>query len=208
MKMHITFDNTDRDKAILTASSLEPYTDVFEIGSLLLYKYGEEVVKLFKEKFPNKILVVDAKIIDNGKELAALFADAGSDWITVMAGASSSIIRNACAVAHEKGKKVLLDLLDSNSVGQSALEAQSLGVDALLIHRPTSKDQELFFLDIWEMIKGNTQLPIYVSSNGGPDVIRDLITLNPAGIIFGKNITHADNPVSEAQSYYQIISAE
>ena len=206
MKMQIAFDTTDLDQALLVATDLEPYADLFEIGSLLLYKHGEYAIKAFKEKFPHKTLVVDSKIIDHGKESAALLAEAGADWVTVMAGTAPTIIRNVCTVAHEKNKKVMLDLLDSSSLGQSALEAQSLGVNALIIHRTSNPDEEFFFLDRWDMVKGNTQLPIFIACHSTHDVLRDLLTLNPYGIILGRAILQAESPLEEAQLFYNLIS--
>ena len=206
MKMQIAFDTTDLDKALLLAADIEPYADMFEIGSLLLYKYGEHAIKVFKEKFPHKTLVVDSKIIDHGKESAALLVEAGADWITVMAGTAPTIIRNVCMTAGEKNKKVMLDLLDSPSIGQSALEAQSLGVHALIIHRTSHADEQFFFLDKWDMVRGNTQLPVFIACHSTHDVLRDLLTLNPAGIIIGRAILQAESPLEEAQLFYNLIS--
>jgi 3-hexulose-6-phosphate synthase len=206
MKMQIAFDMTDLDKAISIASEVSDFADILEVGSLLLYKYGETAVREFKEAFPQKTIFVDSKIVDHGKETATLLAYSGADYMTVMSGTVPTIIRNVSSAAHEQGKKVALDLLNAYSFGQSALDAKSLGIDALIIHRPSSPDEEFLFLDRWEMVKSNTELPIYISSHISKDNIKDVINFNPAGIIIGKAITQATNPKEEANFFYEIIS--
>ncbi|QQR62863.1 orotidine 5'-phosphate decarboxylase [bacterium] len=54
MKMQISFDLTDLEKAIELAKNVESHADIFEIGTLLVYKYGIEAVKLFRETCPAK----------------------------------------------------------------------------------------------------------------------------------------------------------
>ena len=149
MKLQIAFDCTDLDQAITIAKEVAQHADILEIGSVLIYKYGEQAIKRFRDEFPQKTLLADAKIADRGKEAVTIFAQAGADWITVMAGTGKNVIHIACTQAHSLGKKIILDLLDSSSLGQSALEAQSLGVDALLFHKPSDEEDQLSFLDRW-----------------------------------------------------------
>ncbi len=204
MKMHIAFDMPDLERALSLAHSLTEYADAFEIGLLLVYKYGELAIKEFKKNFPQKTLIVDSKIIDHGKETALLFAEAGADWITVMAGTPAAIIRAVCSTAHEKGKKVMLDLLDVGSLGQAALEAQSLGVDALLLHMAPQANEEIF-LDTWEIVRGNTQLPIFIASYVTRETLPGIIALNPTGLIVGRAIAQAAEPILEAEHFYTLI---
>ncbi|MFA6066109.1 MAG: orotidine 5'-phosphate decarboxylase / HUMPS family protein [Candidatus Babeliaceae bacterium] len=205
MKLQIAFDLLELDKALLIAHEIEDYTDILEVGSLLIYKYGDTAVKQFRQSFPNKIILADAKIADRGKEVVTIFAQAGADWVTVMAGTGRNVIHTACATAHDLGKKVMLDLLDTSSLGQSALEAKSLGVDALLFHKPSDDDAQLTFLDRWDMVRENTQLPIFISAPITRENIHELIAINPTGIIISKAITNADNPQEEARYFHKLI---
>jgi 3-hexulose-6-phosphate synthase len=125
--------------------------------------------------------------------------------ITVLAGTRHTVIHSACNSAHERGKKVMLDLIDASSLGQSALEAKSFGVDALLLTMPTQDSSQLTFLETWDMVKGNTPLPIYISGNISRDMLPMLIDLNPAAIVIGKEITSATNPAAEAEKFYKLI---
>ncbi|MBI2774717.1 orotidine 5'-phosphate decarboxylase [Candidatus Dependentiae bacterium] len=207
MKLQIAFDMTDLEKAVSIATAVAPYASILEIGSLLLLKHGVKAVETFREVFPDKILLADAKIVDRGKHAVTLLAQAGADWITVMAGTTKDVIHSASTTAHEFNKSVMLDLLDSCSLGQSALEAKSIGVNALLFHRPYEQREEAFALaDKWEMVRGNTNLPIFISGRITKDSIDKIKAINPDGLIIGKPITDAASPEDEAKFFFDAFN--
>lgn len=205
MKLQVAFDITDIKKAIKVAQEVVDYVDIFEVGTLLIYKYGLDAITQFKEALPEKTLLADSKIVDRGKDAATLFGQANIDWITVMAGTSKEVIHSVTSAAHSLNKKVMLDLLDSSSLGQSAMEAKNLGIDALLFHQPYDTSESLVFLDHWDMVKGNSGVPVFVSAKINRENIEDIIKIKPDGIIIGSAITHAENPKEEAEFYYKKI---
>lgn len=205
MKLQIAFDLTNLEQALEICSTIEHQADIIEVGSLLIYKYGEEAVKKFKEKFSNKIILADAKIADQGKEAIRLFAAAGADWITVLSGAGKDLIHACSTTAHEAGKKVMLDLIDATSLGQAALEAKSLGADALLFHTHSKEDEQLLFADRWEMVKGNTQLPIFITTNITRENMNEILSINASGVVIGKAIVGAANPQEEANYFSNLL---
>lgn len=206
MKLQIAFDMTDLDKALGIAKDIAEYADILEIGTLLIYKHGTTAIEKFRETFPKKHILADSKIVDRGKEAAQLFSQAGADWITVMAGTGKDVIHAVCTTAHANNTKVMLDLIDASTLGQSALEAKNLGIDALLFHQPYDEKESLTFLDKWDMIKGNTNLPIFVSAKFTPETLPQIIAINPAGIVLGRTITDADNPAEEIVLFHDQIS--
>jgi 3-hexulose-6-phosphate synthase len=206
MKLQISFDLIDLDKAITIGSEVAQYADIIEVGTILIYHHGTLAVRRFKEAFPDKKILVDTKIVDRGKEVAELFADAGADWITVMAGTSPHVIHATTTAAHAANVKVMLDLIDSASVGQSALEAKNLGVDALLFHQPYSEIESLVFLDKWDMIKGNSNLPIFISAKINRDNVDKIVAVRPDVIIVGLSITDAQDSAQEAQYFADLVN--
>ncbi len=205
MKLQIAFDLLDLNKALDLASEVQEYADVLEVGTLLIFRHGELAVRLFKEKFPQKIILADTKIVDRGKEATQLFAHAGADWITVMAGTSRNIIHAVTQAAHELGKRVMLDLLDASSLGQSALEAKSLGADALLFHRPYTEGGQVTLTESWDMVKGNTQLPVFIAAPLTRESVSEVLAINPTGIILSSVITQSDNPAEEARYFHAAL---
>lgn len=205
-KLHISFNMVNLEEALSIADKVEKYGDAFEIGSLLIAQYGLDAVKKFRAKFPEKTLFCKSNIVEYEKETVALACQAGSDWITVLAGASRNTIHNACLSAHDKGKKVILDLIDTDasSCGQIALEAKSLGAQALLFR--TITDTPLLFLDNWDMVSGNTKLPIFISAPVTLQTVHEFTKINAAGIVVGSAITHAENPAEAAKKFAEILS--
>lgn len=206
MKLQISFDTTDLGHTIEIAKSVSDFTDILEVGIVLIQTYGRKAIEEFRAAFPQKTLLVDTKIVDRGKQIVEELSPLGVDWITVMAGTRKSVIHTTCQQAEKQGIKVMLDLLDSASLGQSALEAKNLGADALVYHQPHDEEESLLFLDKWDMIKGNTTLPIFVSGKIKRDTIADIMKVNPDGIIIGKSITEAESPAKEAEFFYNLIS--
>jgi 3-hexulose-6-phosphate synthase len=204
MKLQVSFDSMDLDQAIKVASKVEDYADILEIGTLLIYKYGIVALEKFRKRFPDKELLADLKIIDKGTESVNLAAQA--NWISVMSGTSKKAILNASKAAQKNSQKIVLDLIDSPAVGQSALEAESLGVDALLLHGSFDAEDPLEFLENWDMIQGNTKLPIFVSSIITKENIDTIINLHPHGLVIGKAITEAEDPKAEAKMFHELIN--
>lgn len=206
MKLQVSFDSMDLDQAIKVASKVQDYADILEIGTLLIYKYGIVAVEKFNKHFPDKELLADLKVTDRGAESVNLAAKAKANWVSVMSGTSKKAIYNACKAASSNGQKVMLDLIDSPSVGQSALEAESLGVDALLFHGSFDAEDPLEFLENWDMVKGNTSLPIFISSIITKENIDTVINLQPSGLVIGKAITDAADPKAEAKMFRELIN--
>ena len=209
MKLQVSFDMTDIDKALDIAKQVEPYVDIFEIGSLLIDAHGAEVVQQFRTAFPDKTLLADTKIVDRGNKTAKMFYDAGADWVTVMAGTSDEVIASVCQAGDTAGnKKVMLDLIDSDSYAQSALDAQNLGVDAIMYHmaHDSLENQTDFFIDTWELVRENTKLPIFIAPRSNLDDLEEtIIQRRPAGLIIGSAICKADDPAKVAEHFAQLI---
>ncbi len=205
MKLQLSFETPDLNKALDIAEQTQEFADVFEIGSLLLAHHGIEAVKQFRAHFPEMTLLADIKVVDRPKAFVEACIKAGANWITVLSGTSKSVIHRACSTAHDNNAKIMLDLIDASSLGQSALEAKSLGVNALLFHKPIDQANELAFLDDWDMVAGNTELPVYVSARITRQTIQDVFRVSPSGIVLSDAILEADNPREEAAFFSHII---
>ncbi|NBQ17119.1 hypothetical protein EBU24_02270 [bacterium] len=202
MKFQISFDLIDVEKQIEIAKKIINYADIFEVGTLPIFKHGIHAIERFKQEFPKKTILADTKVVDRGRDVASIFSQAGADWISVMGGTSQNVIHGACAKAHDLGKKVILDLIDSNSPGQTALEANSLGADALLFHQAHDETGGLSILEHWEMVRGNTNLPIFVSAKITRETLDQILHLKPDGIIVGRAITEHEDPETEAKFFF------
>jgi len=206
MKLQIAFDLLDLDKCLDIAKTVEKYADSFKIRSSLLLKYGIHVIEQFKSTFPDKELFVETQIVSHEYDIVPMCIDAGADWVSVMAGTSKRIIHSASALANKKSKSVVLDLLDANSIGQTAMDANKLGVDVLLYHNIYDEIEKTHFaMEQWDSLRGNANLPIYITSNIDRENIDFIIDLKPDVIEIGKTITQTSNPAEEAEFYFNKI---
>ena len=205
MKLQLSFEMSDLTRALEIAEQTQTFADVFEIGSLLLAHHGITAVEQFHQAFPDKTLLADIKVVDRPKAFIDAYTKAGANWVTVLAGTTKSVIHRACTIAHDNNAKIMLDLIDASSLGQAALEAKSLGVNALLFHKPIDHDNELAFLDDWDMVQGNTELPVFVSARITRQTIQDVFQVSPSGVVISDAVTNADDPREEAAFFSNII---
>jgi len=204
MKLQISFDMHDLERSIKIAQSVEPFVDILEVGTILIHKYGVKAVERFTETFPDKNILADTKIVDRGQDIVSIYGKTGIKWLTVMAGTNKNVIHRVCTEAQKYGIDVMLDIVDAEAPGQSALDAQSLGVDAILFHQAFDERESLVFLDNLEMVKGNTALPVFISAKIDRHNVHKIIEMKPYGIIVGKSVTDADDPIEEAKFYYNL----
>lgn len=203
MKLQISFDTHNLEQALEIAGQVADFADILEVGTLLIYAHGIHAIDEFKKKFPRKLIMADSKIVDRGKDAVSVLGQAGADWITVMAGTSKHVIHSACTTATGMNKKIMLDLVDATSIAQSAMEAKNLGAHAILFHQPAD-EKDAIMLDKWELIKGNSSVPIFISAKIKRETIDEIMALKPDGIVIGRSITAAENPAQEAKFYYEL----
>jgi 3-keto-L-gulonate-6-phosphate decarboxylase len=207
MKLQIAFDHENLEKAIDVAHKVHMYADIIEIGTPLLYHYGIRAIETFRKEFKDSVLLIDSKINDRASIIVPMLINAGADWITLMAGINNATIASTAELTHKLKKFCMLDLLDSASLAQSALTAESLGIDALMYHMlhddQTEKSDE--FINQWETVSNNTKLPIFIAPRRKLKNLMPLIhQRHPAGLIIGSAITDAEDPVAAAQQYHKI----
>lgn len=208
MNIQISFDLNDLKSSIEIAKKISIYCDIIEVGTILIHKYGVKAVNEFIKHFPDKIILADTKIVDRGQEITEIYSKTGVKWITVLSGTSNEVIHRVCSEAEKNGILVMLDTVDSISPGQSALDAKNLGIDAILFHKAhdqnLEKNQSLQFLDEFDLLKENSDLPIFIAACTHRENIEKIIAAKPYGIIIGSAITEAQDPAAEAKFYYDL----
>lgn len=201
MKLHVAFDFTQINDALEVARLIAPHADILEVGSLLLYSAGIFAVRAFRKEFPDKMIMVDARLVDRVDESLALFASAGANTVSVLAGASNKTIQQASSFARKYQMNILLDLIDASSPEQSAFDAAQLDVTTLLFQRENQSKGAIELLEQWQNIRENTKLPIFIAGKIDRASITNILKLKPQGIVIGSSITLAKNPAEEAEFF-------
>ena len=85
MRLQLSCDFIDIDQAVGLAADLAPYIDIIEMGTPFILRNGIDVARIFKERFPQKTILADMKIMDGGYDEARMAFKVGVDIVTVLA---------------------------------------------------------------------------------------------------------------------------
>lgn len=108
--------------------------DWLEVGTPLILGEGLHAVKAFKEHWPNHPVVADLKTMDAGYLEAEMMAQAGADFVVVMAVAHYSTVQGAVRAGKDYGIKVMADVMLCEDKPAAARRMQELGVDYVIVH--------------------------------------------------------------------------
>jgi 3-hexulose-6-phosphate synthase len=205
MKLHFTYNVSDLSHALKVAEKTAEFADIIGVGSLLLLKEGVKAVKSFKTAFPNKEIFAEAKITEKAEDSVTMLAQAGASYISVLAGTFHSTIKKAVNCAQSFDVKIALDLLDASSFGQSAMDAKTLGVNVLILHRTPGPERNGDLQGEWESVRANTNLPIFVTGKIDESNFQHILGNKPQGIMIGSAITKADNPAKAAHFFKSLL---
>jgi len=205
MKLQISYDFTNLSQALEIAKKTANFADIIEIGTPLLFAEGIKAVEAFTQAFPDKEILADTKIVDRVSDVIPLMAKTGIKDLTVLYGTNNKVIQKASSLAHENGIQVVLDLLDAETMGQAAHDAESLNVDRILFHYPHETSEFYTNIDQWEIVRGNTKLPIFVSGRISKEHIPEILKLKPQGIVIGEAITKDKDPEAAARHFHELV---
>jgi 3-dehydro-L-gulonate-6-phosphate decarboxylase len=133
--LQLALDYISLPKALVMAAQVAPEVDILEIGTPLCKAAGIEAVRAVREICPDKLILADLKTPDVGGLEAALAFDAGADMMTVIGGATLATVKEALAVAHQRGKQVLMELTGVRDILERAVEWHEIGVERIVYHR-------------------------------------------------------------------------
>jgi 3-hexulose-6-phosphate synthase len=92
MKLQVSVDLVSLEQALNLLAEVAPYVDIIEAGTPLIKQEGLQVVTIFKQAYPDKLIFADMKTMDAGELKAELAFQAGSDITTVLAIANDATI--------------------------------------------------------------------------------------------------------------------
>ena len=205
MKLHFTYNLPDIAQALKVAEQTAECADILGVGSLLLFKEGIKAIQAFKTTFPNKEIFVEANLVEKADLAVTMMAQAGASYISVLAGTFNQTIKKAVETANRFDVKIALNLLDSHSMGQTAMDAKTLGVHLLIMHHAANSEDMDSMLEEWRNVRDNTKLPIFVTGKIDLSNLTEIIELKPQGIMIGAAVTKAENPSRAAHTLRELI---
>lgn len=207
MKLQLALDVLPLEEALALAEAVQDSVQRIEMGTPFLLEYGMEAVRRFREKFPDKEILADTKIMDAGELEAESAFRAGADFVTVLAVTDTATIRACVETANKLGKQVVADMICTKELVSRAWELEAIGVHGIAVH--TGVDQQaqgrtpLGDLHILRAAVHHAELS--VAGGIKLSTIPEYCQAGADVLIVGGGIANAPDPAAEAMAIHAAI---
>lgn len=209
MKLQLALDEHKLEDALNFAEQVADYVDIIEIGTPFVIDSGMEGVRRFKEKFSDKEILSDEKIMDGGYYEAQLGFEAGAEYVTVLGVSDLVTIQNCVKAAEDFNKQVVVDMICVENLPERIAELEEIGVHVLAVH--TGADVQALGRTPLDDLKIMTQhakkAKIAVAGGINSQTIQKYVGLNPDIVIVGSGITRSEDPVKEVKLIKEAMQA-
>ncbi|MGB4777750.1 3-hexulose-6-phosphate synthase [Microbacterium sp.] len=198
-RLQVAIDLLSTEAALELAGKVAPYVDIIELGTPLIKSEGLPVIRAVKNAHPDKTVFADLKTADAGALEAQIAFDAGADLITVLGSADNSTIAGAVAVAKEKGKGVVVDLIGVPDKATRAREVHALGAEFVEFHAGLDEQaQPGFSLDTLLTAGTASEVPFSVAGGVSATTIEAVKASGASVAVAGGAIYSATDPAAAA----------
>jgi 3-hexulose-6-phosphate synthase/6-phospho-3-hexuloisomerase len=205
--IQLALDSLDFDQTIGLAEKTAPYVDIFEIGTPCIKHNGVTLVKALREKFPDKLILVDLKTMDAGEYEAAPFYAAGADICTVLGVSGLPTISGVIKAANAHGGEAQIDLINVPDKVACARAAAELGAQIIGVH--TGLDAQAAgqtpFADLQAIADLGLDVRISVAGGIKPSTIDQVVKAGADIIVVGAAIYGAPCPATAAKQIRDIV---
>jgi 3-hexulose-6-phosphate synthase len=166
-------------------------------------------VRALKERFPEKLVLADMKIMDSGALETEEAMDAGADYVTVLGVSEDATVKNCLEAAARYGREVVVDMICVPDLPGRIRELEALGVQGLAVH--TGVDQQAAgrtpLDDLRLMTACVRRAKISVAGGIRPGTAAEYAACRPEVLIVGGGIVHAPDPVAAAAAIARQLRA-
>lgn len=205
MKLQLALDDVTLQEGLTLLENVQESVDIIEVGTPMVIAYGMEAVRRIKERFPNKEILADLKIMDAGYYEAKEALEAGADYITVLGVTDDRTISGCVEAAREFGGKCVVDMICVREMKERIRVLEALGADYVSVH--VGVDQQAAgrtpLDDLKLMKEAVTCAKVSVAGGICAASLLEYCRLQPDIIIVGSGITHAKDPKKEAEAICQ-----
>lgn len=132
--LQVALDLFSTEEALKVLDQVGEYVDIIELGTPLMIAEGARVIKSVKEKYPDKIIFADIKVMDGGGVVPKVCFDAGADMVSVLAAADDHTIQATINLAKEYNGKVLVDMCSVKDIAGRGKEVEAMKPDYICVH--------------------------------------------------------------------------
>lgn len=134
MKLQIALDTLTLEECISLMDEVRESVDVIEVGTPFVIEEGMAPVRALKERYPEKEVLADVKIMDAGEYEADKCFEAGADIVTVLGASHDATIEGVVKSAKKYGKKVMVDMIAVVDLKTRTAQLDMMGVDYICVH--------------------------------------------------------------------------
>ncbi len=209
MKLQVALDFDDMSKCLQVADAIKDEVDIMECGTDTLVRYGMEAVRCLRDRYPDKTILCDQKIMDGGHYFGCMANDFGADIFTVLGVAADETVQGAIAAARERHAKVLVDMCSVPNYKERALQLCSWGADYICIHTPTDQQAtHSFHRHVGEIAELIGAQRCAIAGGIDPQKCKYLRRIQPAIVIVGSYITYSEDPLRAVKNIREALYGE
>ena len=207
--IQMALDSLDFDATVGLATLVAPYVDIFEIGTPCIKHNGINLVRELRERFPDKLLLVDLKTMDAGDYEATPFYAAGADIVTVLGVSGLATCQGVIKAANAHGAEAQIDLINVEDKVACAKATCEAGAQIMGIH--TGLDAQAAghtpFADLNDIAA--LGLPLRISVAGGikASTVQDVVRAGASIVVVGAAIYGAASPADAAREIRELVDA-
>ena len=207
--IQVALDSLDFGATVALAEEVAPYVDIFEIGTPCIKYNGINLVKAFRAKFPDKLILVDLKTMDAGEYEAAPFFAAGANICTVLGVSGPATCRGVLRAAEYHGGAVQVELINVANKAECSCLAAELGAHIVGVHTGLDAQAEGHtpFEDLNGIARLGLNIKISVAGGISPSTVQDAVRLGADIIVAGAPIYGAPSPAGAAREIRERANA-
>jgi len=207
--IQMALDSLDFNQTVALADQVAPYVDIFEIGTPCIKYNGIGLVKELRQRYPDKLLLVDLKTMDAGEYEAAPFYAAGADICTVLGVSGLATIGGVIKAAKAHNAEVQIDLINVPNKTECAREAAKLGAQIVGVH--TGLDAQAAghtpFGDLQDIADLGLNVRISVAGGIKQSTVQQVVEAGANIIVVGAAIYGAPSPAEAAREIRELVDA-
>lgn len=204
MKLQIAMDMTSVELYWDVLEKVHDLVDIIEIGNIGMYE-GARLIKETREKYPDNEILWDQKVQFLYTNIPAI--DYGADYVSVDADAPDEYFIEHLEYAHQKGCKVVGDMITATAGSNQMIRLEALGVDQISFHPNAHHDRypvgDVMQMQIARIVVDHTEICAY----GGftLDNVTPVLELKPEVVCVGSAIFNAEDPRAVTLAFKELM---
>ena len=206
--LQVALDVLSTQRALEIAAQVDPYLDIFEIGTPLIIEEGLSALETIKTRFPDKKCLADLKIMDAGKIEATSAFQRGADIVTVLGCADDQTVRGALEAAEAHGGQLMADLINVRDPVGRASELAAMNVPIICLH--TAFDQRgmgrnIFYL--LDLVRPVVSCQLAIAGGLASDAVGQALSKGADILVVGAGIIGQRDPRAAARTIMEQLEA-